>query len=206
MSPDSPNSKLNQQFALLLRAPSTCAENVLECHLSINAKAIGDGADTVGTECSSEMVSGLPCVGPQQEPALSMRRSSLLSNSVNVLGVNVGDLSACPALVFGKLSGDAESVTELGLEDEHQGCDCVPTLPVRNSPNTSVMLCVLIPPPSMPSTALDPVEIVMTVWRRSEISAAVAKVGGWGSVVLEATTTYKHFGSHFLSTSADFQN
>lgn len=41
------------------------------------------------------------------------------------------------------------------------------------------MLCVLIPPPSMPSTALEPVLIVKTVARRSDTSTPVAKLGGW---------------------------
>lgn len=52
-------------------------------------------------------------------------------------------------------------------------------MPVRNSPYTSVMLCVLMPPPSMPSTAFEPVLIVNTVARRSDTSTPVAKLGGW---------------------------
>jgi hypothetical protein len=52
------------------------------------------------------------------------------------------------------------------------------TFPVRYSPNTSVILCVQIPPPSIASTDLDPVEIIMTFCRRSASSRPVAKAVG----------------------------
>lgn len=50
-----PHSKLNEELALLLRAPGTRTEDVLEGHLTVNAEAVCDGAHTVGTESASVM-------------------------------------------------------------------------------------------------------------------------------------------------------
>jgi hypothetical protein len=53
------------------------------------------------------------------------------------------------------------------------------TLPVRNSPKTSVMLCVLMPPPRILSASLDPVLMWRTFDRRFDSSAAERKAGGY---------------------------
>lgn len=50
-----PNGKLQEKLALLLRAPRTSTEDVLKRHLTVNAKAIGDRADTVRAECASDV-------------------------------------------------------------------------------------------------------------------------------------------------------
>lgn len=160
-----PDSELNKEFALLFRAPGAGAEDVLEGHLAVDAETVGNGADTVRTE--------------------------------SAFRVDEGDLATCATLVFGELSGDAEGVAQLGLERSVCvfGCDWVvaPLSSAKfacmqvsfrshglryNLPKTSVMLCVQMPPPSIASTALEPVEIIRTVWRRSEISAPDANTGG----------------------------
>jgi hypothetical protein len=52
------------------------------------------------------------------------------------------------------------------------------TFPVLNSPKTSVILCVDMPPPSIASAVFEPVEIMITFCRRSLSSVADRKVGG----------------------------
>lgn len=59
------------------------------------------------------------------------------------------------------------------------------------------MLCVLMPPPSMPSTDLEPVLMVMTTTRRSEISAPVANAGGWGERVGARQTEVPRVSARF---------
>ena len=172
-----PHRKVGKQVALLLRAPRAGAKNVVEHHARVDAVPLGNRLDAVGSEGAPIHVS---CGAP---PVLSrwMRDGSL--------GIDISDLAGRASLVFRELSRDAEGVAELGLfisllKSHRNACTLVVTdssltLPVLNSPYTSVMLWVEMPPPSIASTALAPVEMWTTFWRRSEISVAEMKVGGF---------------------------
>ena len=173
-----PHCQISQEITLLLRAPRASAENVVENHTAVDAVSLSDGFDSIRTEGASAMC---------QLPGLVSAEMARLSGFYSSLGIDISHLASCSTLIFGKLSGNAQRVAELGLTSQllllligtRSQIMRQLTLPVLNSPNTSVMLCVLIPPPRIASTALAPVEIRMTIWRRSEISVAEMKAGGY---------------------------
>ena len=75
------------------------------------------------------------------------------------LGVDVEALPLGPAVVDGELAGDGQSVTQLRLPrpDQTDHHRAIETLIYLNSPNSSVMLPVSMPPFKSLSSSFDPV-------------------------------------------------
>lgn len=97
----SPLSKLHQKVTLLLRAPSTSSEDVLQDHLRLDSEAVRDVSDTVWTE-------GTP-------NGVSYRLPDILKRQPSSLCIDVGDLSASSTLILWKLGRNAERMAKLGL-------------------------------------------------------------------------------------------
>lgn len=53
-----PDGKLEKELALLLRAPRSRAKYILESHITVDAKSVGDRLDSIGSEGASVFISG----------------------------------------------------------------------------------------------------------------------------------------------------
>lgn len=134
---------------LVLVGEGAGKDDVIERYVRRKAEALCDGSDALGAE-----------------RALGDALSRNLNAPTLYLGVDVCDLAVRASLISRKLRSNAQCVTcgESGLVTLQNGQSWV--FPVRNSPKTSVMDIVSIPPPRSSSQALAPVVSLITCLRR----------------------------------------
>lgn len=107
-----PHCQISQKITLLLRAPGASAEDVVEDHTAVDAVSLRDGLDSVGAESASAMC---------QLTALVIIETLRSRDPISSLGIDISHLASCSTLIFGKLSGNAQRVAELGLK-----CQLIP--------------------------------------------------------------------------------